>query len=106
MPNKHHIYLHDTPTKHLFKRDVRAFSHGCVRVQSPYELAGILLNKEQPEQGRLQVLQEIDNGITHDVDLPDQVPVYLTYFTAEVDANDVVRFRRDIYGRDNAFDQN
>lgn len=106
MPNRHHIYLHDTPTKHLFKRDVRAFSHGCVRVQSPYELAGILLNKDQPDQARLQVLQRIDQGETQDVDLPDRIPVYLTYFTADVSADGDVRFRRDIYGRDSFFSLN
>jgi len=103
MPSRHAIYLHDTPNKDLFERDERMFSSGCIRVQAPYELAGILLNKTEPEQGRHRILQEIDTGETKDIDLPEKVPVYLTYFTTWVDEQGAVSFRRDVYGRNKLF---
>lgn len=106
MPNKHAIYLHDTPYKTLFDKEVRTLSHGCIRVQNPETLAGYLLDKVDPEQGKRRVLQEMNQGVTVDIDLPEKVPVYLAYFTARADASGEVRFLQDIYGRDKLFDQN
>lgn len=106
MPNKQAIYLHDTPTRHLFEKDVRTFSHGCIRVQNPETLAGHLLDKLDPEQGKQRVIHQIGQGVTVDIDLPEKVPVYLAYFTTRVDASGDVRFLQDIYGRDKLFDQN
>ncbi|OGT90341.1 MAG: hypothetical protein A2286_07915 [Gammaproteobacteria bacterium RIFOXYA12_FULL_61_12] len=106
MPNRQAIYLHDTPYKTLFDKEVRTLSHGCIRVQNPETLAGYLLDKVDPEQGKRRVLQEMNQGITVDIDLPEKVPVYLAYFTARADASGEVRFLQDIYGRDKLFDQN
>lgn len=96
-PNAHDIYMHDTPTKNLFKQDVRDFSHGCVRVENPREFAQVLLgwSKDQIEKG-------LAISDTHSVDLPVKVPVYLTYFTAWVDDKGEVVYHDDIYGRDAA----
>ena len=96
-PNAHDIYMHDTPTKNLFNDPVRAFSHGCVRVQNPREFAQVLLgwNKDQVVKG----LAITD---THSVQLPQKVPVYLTYFTAWADDTGKLQFYDDIYGRDTA----
>ena len=96
-PNSHDIYMHDTPTKNLFNDPVRAFSHGCVRVQNPREFAQVLLgwNKEQ-------VVTGLANKDTHSVQLPQKVPVYLTYFTAWADDTGKVQFFNDVYGRDAA----
>jgi murein L,D-transpeptidase YcbB/YkuD len=96
-PNAHDIYMHDTPTKNLFADNVRAFSHGCVRVQNPREFAQVLLgwNKDQVEKGLA-----IED--THAVPLPQKVPVHLTYFTAWTDTNGKIQYFDDIYGRDGA----
>ena len=96
-PNSHDIYMHDTPTKNLFNDPVRAFSHGCVRVQNPREFAQILLgwNKDQ-------VVTGLANQDTHSVQLPQKVPVYLTYFTAWADDTGKIQYFNDVYGRDGA----
>ena len=97
-PNSHDIYMHDTPTKPLFKNAERAFSHGCVRVQNPREFAEVLLgwNKDQVAKGIES------NRDTHAIPLPQKVPVYLTYFTAWTDDNGQLSFYNDVYERDAA----
>jgi murein L,D-transpeptidase YcbB/YkuD len=94
-PNKHAIYLHDTPTKKLFERNERAFSHGCVRVQNPRELAKAVLG-----WGDTQVAEAIGTGRNTKVSLDSKFKVHLTYFTAWPDANGTMHFARDIYDRD------
>ena len=97
-PNAHNIYMHDTPTKPLFKSAVRAYSHGCVRVQNPREFAEILLGWSKE-----QVAQSIEqNRDTHAIPLPQKVPVYLTYFTAWTNDNGQLVFLDDVYERDAA----
>lgn len=98
-PNKYNIYLHDTPAKSLFSREVRAFSHGCVRLNEPFEFAYALLAKQTDDpvgffQSRLQSGQNIR------VNLEEPVPVHLIYRTAYTDAKGRLHFRADIYGRD------
>ena len=98
-PNRHNIYLHDTPAKNLFAREVRAFSHGCIRLNDPFEFAYALLAKQEsdPEgffQGRLRT------GNESRVNLDDPVPVHLVYRTAFTNVTGSLQFRRDIYGRD------
>lgn len=98
-PNRHNIYLHDTPAKSLFSRDARAFSHGCVRLQRPFELAHVLLGfqTEDPENAFSNYLA---GGRERRVDLEVPIPVYLTYQTAWIDNFGKPQFREDIYGRD------
>lgn len=98
-PNKHNIYLHDTPSKNLFARNVRAFSHGCIRLQQPFDFAYALLAKQMsnPEeffQAKLKTGKEIR------VDLKEPVPVHLIYRTAITKAKGGIEYRRDVYGRD------
>ncbi len=97
-PNVHDIYMHDTPTKPLFKTAERAYSHGCVRVQNPREFAEVLLgwNKQQVADG-IEL-----NRDTHAIPLPQKVPVYLTYFTAWTNDAGELTFMNDVYGRDAA----
>ncbi|MFK7945307.1 MAG: murein L,D-transpeptidase [Paracoccaceae bacterium] len=98
-PNKFAIYLHDTPSKRLFKRDVRAYSHGCVRVERPHELAHHLLGAQQSDPaGYFRRL--LNRGKERRVDLDDPLPVHITYRTAWIDHNGVEQFRGDIYRRD------
>lgn len=98
-PNKYNIYLHDTPAKKLFTREVRAFSHGCIRLNDPFDFAYALLAKQtaDPEgffQGRLAT------GKESRVDLDQHVPVHIGYRTAFTSAKGRINYRRDIYGRD------
>ncbi|MBN1927922.1 MAG: L,D-transpeptidase family protein [Chlorobiaceae bacterium] len=98
MPNRFTVYMHDTPTKPLFERSYRAFSHGCVRVQNPNELGVILFN--DPVKWNMQRIEEmIDTGKTRTINLPERVPVYFMYQTAFPDAENIA-FRYDVYGRD------
>ncbi|BCP54976.1 hypothetical protein K32_35930 [Kaistia sp. 32K] len=95
-PNEHSVYLHDTPSKSFFKRDVRALSHGCVRVQDPLEFADVLL----AHQGgwSQQRLRKMVGGKEKWINLPNRIPIHLTYFTAFVDDDGRLETRPDIYG--------
>jgi murein L,D-transpeptidase YcbB/YkuD len=100
-PNPHFVYLHDTPSKDLFERDVRAFSSGCIRVERPLELAELLLN--DPDQWSLeQIRSAVDTQKTQTVTLPAPVPVLLYYWTAQGQADGRVHFKNDVYRRDPA----
>ncbi|GMG84046.1 L,D-transpeptidase family protein [Paralimibaculum aggregatum] len=98
-PNKWSIYLHDTPSKSLFNRDRRAFSHGCVRVQKPFEFAYELLAPQRAD-GAAYFDAVLRRGREATIRLDDPVPVHLNYRTAWVDAAGVDQFRADVYGRD------
>ncbi|NTW54766.1 MAG: L,D-transpeptidase family protein [Chlorobaculum sp.] len=98
MPNRFTVYMHDTPTKPLFERSRRAYSHGCVRVDRPLELAELLLR--DPAKWSLKKIDEaIDTGKTSTVVLPVKIPVYFLYQTAFADGQKV-EFRADVYNRD------
>jgi murein L,D-transpeptidase YcbB/YkuD len=100
-PNKHLVFLHDTPSRSLFERTDRTFSSGCIRVQEPFELAELLL--DDPEKWSLEALQAaVDSKQTHRVDLPEPVPVILLYWTIAVEADGSVDFKKDVYQRDAA----
>lgn len=94
-PNAHDIYMHDTPTRDLFKERVRAFSHGCVRVENPRELAEHVLGWEREEIDDL-----IASGRNQEFPLEARVPVHLNYFTAWPDTTGKIAFYNDIYNRD------
>jgi L,D-transpeptidase YcbB len=96
-PNRHSVYLHDTPSRHLFDRPSRAFSHGCVRIANPRGFADWLL-AGLPELGEVDRL--LGSGVERRIDLEEKVPVYLLYWTASVGEGGEVRFHRDVYGHD------
>ena len=99
-PNVHNVYLHDSPARSLFSRNVRAFSHGCIRLARPLDLADQVLraggvsgwNRDRIDQ----VIASAKNTV---VNLQNPLPVHITYMTAWVDG-DFVNFRPDIYGHD------
>ena len=94
-PNDFNIYLHDTPNHELFKEDVRAFSHGCIRVEKPSELAQWVLGWPADK-----VRQEMDDPPDNKaVKVPRKIPVYITYFTTYID-NGQLYFGNDLYNRD------
>ena len=99
-PNEHNVYLHDSPARSLFSRNVRAFSHGCIRLARPLDLADQVLRAGGVSgwnRGRIdQVVASAKNTV---VNLKDPLPVHITYMTAWVDG-DFVNFRPDIYGHD------
>ncbi|MEM1049558.1 MAG: L,D-transpeptidase family protein [Pseudomonadota bacterium] len=97
-PNKYNIYIHDTPSKSLFNRALRTFSHGCVRVEDPLKLAEVLLGPEGME--RDQIDRIVQRGKRRVVKLDNPIPVHITYLTAWVNKDGSVHFRRDVYGRD------
>jgi L,D-transpeptidase YcbB len=99
-PNEHNVYLHDSPARSLFSRNVRAFSHGCIRLSRPLDLAEQVLraggvsgwNRDRIDQ----VVASAKNTV---VNLQNPLPVHITYMTSWVDG-DLVNFRPDIYGHD------
>jgi murein L,D-transpeptidase YcbB/YkuD len=98
-PNKHDVYMHDTPERHLFNGGTRAFSHGCMRVQNPIRLAEVLLSHDKGwSADTVQGL--VNHGGTNEITLTNPVPVHITYFTIIVDDDGKVQHRDDIYGLD------
>lgn len=98
-PNKYNIYLHDTPSKSLFSREVRAFSHGCIRLNDPFDFAYALLAKQTSDpDGFFQ--SRLTTGREARVNLDAPVPVHIVYRTAFTNVTGRLQFRRDIYGRD------
>lgn len=103
-PNSNDIYLHDTPHDQLFSQAKRGFSHGCVRVEKPIELAEYLL-RNSDDWNRARLLSTIAERKEKKVKLPAPLPVYLVYFTALADENGRVHFRDDIYGHDKTLEE-
>jgi murein L,D-transpeptidase YcbB/YkuD len=99
-PNRFNVYLHDTPSKSLFDKTVRSFSHGCIRVQHPDELAAVLLGATMPGWDLDRVRAKIATNTRSTLRLDKPIPVHLTYLTAWVNKDGTVNFRDDIYGRD------
>jgi len=98
-PNKYNIYLHDTPAKDLFSREVRAYSHGCIRLNDPFDFAYTLL-AAQSDNPRALFDGHLRTGRETRVNLEDPVQVHLVYRTAYTKAAGGMEYRRDIYGRD------
>ncbi len=98
-PNRWNIYLHDTPAKSLFQRDVRAFSHGCIRLNDPFEFAYRLLAPQTDDPEGL-FHARLSTGRETVVPLERHVPVHLVYRTAFTTPRGELQFRGDIYGRD------
>ena len=97
-PNPHNVYLHDTPARTLFNEADRAFSHGCVRLERPAELAELLLADQGWPAQRIQ--SAIETGKETIINLEKPIPVYISYITAFLGADGLMHYRRDVYGRD------
>ncbi len=95
-PNQYSVYLHDTPSKNLFANPVRSYSHGCMRVQNPWDFAAALLDHEPGMS--FEGLRGQVGGRESWNNLTAPIPVYVTYFTAFVDESGELVFRNDIYG--------
>jgi murein L,D-transpeptidase YcbB/YkuD len=100
-PNKFLVYQHDTPDKYLFKRDKRAFSHGCMRVENPLEYGTKLMAIEAPEDHYTPAkFESMFGGNEININFAKPIPVHLTYQTAFVDEDGKLQLREDVYGRD------
>ena len=100
-PNKFLVYQHDTPDKHLFAKEERAFSHGCMRVQNPDQYAANLLSIALPKEGYTpEKIKAMYGRSEININFPTPIPVNITYQTAFVDNAGKLEFRKDIYGRD------
>nr|MBX2840689.1 L,D-transpeptidase family protein [Flammeovirgaceae bacterium] len=99
LPNNWSIYLHDTPSKSYFQRTHRAYSHGCVRVKDPRDLAAAVLNSSG-DWNRSEIDEVINSGATKEIGVKDHVNVYIVYMTAFIDSDGNLQLREDVYGRD------
>lgn len=105
-PNQHSVFVHDTPSKRLFQNDVRAYSHGCVRLHKPFDLAKALLIADGSEMAGDTLDSLVYRGAQRVIELDDPFEVYIEYFTATGDSTGNVIFHPDIYNRDEKFIQN
>ncbi len=98
-PNSHAVYMHDTPSKKLFKKSVRAFSHGCIRLHNPQKLLEFVSDSYlgSPYDS---IKSKLDTGENRSLSLNEKIPVYVRYYTAFVDEDGGVNFGKDIYGYD------
>ncbi|MXN43632.1 L,D-transpeptidase family protein [Shinella kummerowiae] len=94
-PNSHAIYMHDTPSKSFFKKDMRALSHGCVRLAEPRKMAAAVLGVSEDEVGK-----EIAAGRNKALSVKADIPIYVAYFTAWPNKDGKVEYFDDVYGRD------
>ena len=98
-PNRHAIYLHDTPERHLFARETRTYSSGCIRLHDPHDFAYVLLARQMSDP-KPYFNRILNSGRQTIVGLETPIPVHLTYQTAFAEPRGRTQFRRDVYGRD------
>lgn len=98
-PNEYNIYLHDTPAKNLFGESTRAFSHGCIRLSEPKKLAQFILRNDAAWDS-VKITKAMNAGKEQFVNIKENIPVFIGYFTAWVDGAGKLNFRDDIYGHD------
>jgi murein L,D-transpeptidase YcbB/YkuD len=98
-PNRHSVYLHDTPSRRLFALPQRAFSHGCIRLEDPFGLAETLVSNDLG-LSKYDLLDLSKQSKSKTVSLSEAVPIHITYMTAWADEQGIVNFRPDIYNRD------
>ena len=98
-PNKHSVYLHDTPSKDLFEHDKRTFSSGCIRVEHPLDLAERVL-ANPTKWSPAEIRKVVDAGKMRTINLDKPLPVLLLYWTVSIDDKGLVRFSDDVYDRD------
>ena len=99
-PNKHAVYFHDTPSKYLFKKKTRAYSHGCLRIRDPLKMAEVLFGEDRG-WNRSKINDIVRNGgENNEIALNTKFPVHVTYFTVRVDEDGELKLVRDIYGHE------
>lgn len=99
-PNKHMVYLHDTPTKKLFSNEIRTYSHGCLRLQDPIDFAAFILERDSNEMTKDSINYYIKNEERKQINLKKKVPIRIHYFTTEGDELGNLQFNPDPYSKD------
>jgi murein L,D-transpeptidase YcbB/YkuD len=98
-PNRYNIYMHDTPNKYLFEKNIRTFSHGCIRLENAKKLAVYLLRNTK-NWNSTTIDDFIQKKQETKIKLNSRIPVYIVYRTAWVDKDGKLNLRKDIYGKD------
>jgi murein L,D-transpeptidase YcbB/YkuD len=98
--NPYHIYLHDTPGKKLFSKNIRAFSHGCIRLQNPEQLAEYIINNNCKDKENLNIKTLLERGINKEIEIDNPLNIHVRYLTCEADEQSNIYFYEDIYSRD------
>jgi murein L,D-transpeptidase YcbB/YkuD len=101
-PNEHAVYLHDTPAKKLFERRFRTFSHGCVRVQNPEELAQLIIEDYCNTSTNIDVKVIVGKKRYHEIKIEKTLPIHIRYYTCTVDNLGDIYFHPDVYSMDDA----
>jgi len=104
-PNSYDVFMHDTPAQTLFQRSSRAFSHGCIRLEKPVDLAAFLMNNGENGWPMERFHAMIATGKRTIIRLPEPLPVHITYQTVRSDQNGTLSFHTDIYDRDRQLEQ-
>lgn len=99
-PNHHSVYLHDTPTRELFNHSFRSFSHGCIRVSRPLDLALFALEMEDPLWSSKKIDSIVTSGERKVITLSNPLPIHITYQTVWLDNQGIIHFNGDLYNRD------
>jgi murein L,D-transpeptidase YcbB/YkuD len=105
LPNAHNVYLHSTPAQRLFSQSRRAFSHGCIRVSDPVELAAYVLRNAPGSWTKETIAAAMNGSSTRHVNLAKSIPVMILYGTALATEDGSVLFFEDIYGHDRRLEQ-
>ncbi len=100
-PNKHHVYLHDTPNKRLFNNSIRAYSHGCIRLHNPVAFGCYILEQDENKIESDSLRAIMKNRVHKRINLNKHVPIHIRYISCLADSNNNVIFYLDIYKRDN-----
>ncbi len=100
--NPYRVYIHDTPSKKYFNEDIRAFSHGCVRLQDPDQFASYLVENNMGNEQKPDISNLIARRIHKEITLSEPIDIHIRYFTCEADENLNLYFYKDIYNRDEA----
>ncbi len=99
-PNDENIYMHDTPSRSLFANDIRAYSHGCVRLHNPVELAEYLAEKQELSMHRDSIQVKIDQRLNRKVNLQEKVKVFIEYYLAGTNIDGEIQFYLNVYQKD------
>jgi murein L,D-transpeptidase YcbB/YkuD len=103
-PNKHSVYLHDTSDPQLFRKERRGYSHGCIRIEKPMDMAEFVMRGSK-DWSREKVAAVLKTKVTTVAYLPKPIPVHILYFTAWGNGDGTVHFLEDIYRRDERLDR-
>ena len=99
-PNKYSVYVHDTPSKRLFDKDYRAFSHGCVRLQNPYYLAEYIIKKQENPKLENKLKYDFKKGVQEIFELSYPIEIHIRYYTCEANEKGNITFYNDVYNLD------